>query len=561
MKEKGFTLIELLAVIVILAVIALIATPLIMGVIDEAKDGANKRSVQSIRDGAETFLLSKKTLDSNYTFNMNDYQFKGNQFGKGTTDERINIVFNDQDEASVAVYENNKCYYILAGSNEVQSETGLDKQQCLEKAGAVEIVEKPLLPEIEKKLCTTDKTTECYKTEGDEYIYTGASGTVGVNWLWYGGHQWRIIKVNKTTGRYTLITSYPVTSIQWQSSVANGPSLEESYVGDWLNNVFVASLPTNVQSKLENMTYTRKVYNGSSAVEEEVSNVKVRLLTENEYTTYGGTDSYLDIKDYWWLADIYNASYVRGVNNSGDNSNLYFPSAQYGVRAIVEISDITITEGDGALSAPYIGNTSKATNVSDIAVGEYINVPNSAGGTYLARVVKHDQNGTKVILNGLYSESEFGSNATFSTSSTIYTGALTEFKNSLDSNYFDSTNRNFNMTVYPNGANYADTTTMFNGNIGLPSVGEMFSCNDIDMNTDSTVKTFVDTNKILNPTLNSNYWLMNAYSPSYVRNVDDGGYLSNYSPSNTYGVRATWYISDITITGGNGTPSAPYTLK
>ena len=33
MKEKGFTLIELLAVIVILAIIALIATPIILGII------------------------------------------------------------------------------------------------------------------------------------------------------------------------------------------------------------------------------------------------------------------------------------------------------------------------------------------------------------------------------------------------------------------------------------------------------------------------------------------------------------------------------------------------
>lgn len=40
MKSKGFTLIELLAVIVILAVIALIATPLIMGTITKAKKNA-----------------------------------------------------------------------------------------------------------------------------------------------------------------------------------------------------------------------------------------------------------------------------------------------------------------------------------------------------------------------------------------------------------------------------------------------------------------------------------------------------------------------------------------
>ncbi len=38
--KKGFTLIELLAVIVILSIIALIATPMILGVIETTKKGA-----------------------------------------------------------------------------------------------------------------------------------------------------------------------------------------------------------------------------------------------------------------------------------------------------------------------------------------------------------------------------------------------------------------------------------------------------------------------------------------------------------------------------------------
>ena len=45
MNRKGFTLIELLSVIVILAVIALISVPLILGVIDKAKKSAFKDSV------------------------------------------------------------------------------------------------------------------------------------------------------------------------------------------------------------------------------------------------------------------------------------------------------------------------------------------------------------------------------------------------------------------------------------------------------------------------------------------------------------------------------------
>jgi len=46
MNKKGFTLIELLAVIVVLAIIALIATPIVMGVIEKAQVGANERSVE-----------------------------------------------------------------------------------------------------------------------------------------------------------------------------------------------------------------------------------------------------------------------------------------------------------------------------------------------------------------------------------------------------------------------------------------------------------------------------------------------------------------------------------
>ena len=51
--KKGFTLIELLAVIVILAVIALIATPMILGVIDSAKKGAAESSTYGYVDAIE----------------------------------------------------------------------------------------------------------------------------------------------------------------------------------------------------------------------------------------------------------------------------------------------------------------------------------------------------------------------------------------------------------------------------------------------------------------------------------------------------------------------------
>ena len=246
----------------------------------------------------------------------------------------------------------------------------------------------------------------------------------------------------------------------------------------------------------------------------------------------------------FWLADIHSShTLVRSIFiNRGLNADI--PTTANSIKPVIEISYVTILEGDGVLTVPYIGNTSKATSVSDIAIGEYISIPKSDGGTYLARVVKHDQDGTKVILNGLYTESVFGSSPTFSTSSTVYTEALTEFKNSLDSTYFDSVNRSFNMTMYPFGGNYTSTTTMFNGNIGLPSVGEMFSGNDINIGPS---KTFVDLTKIYGNTIVVYYWLINPYDLTDIISVNYAGYFSYSNVTQGYGVRPTWYVKNVNI--------------
>ena len=65
-NSKGFTLIELLAVIVILAVIALIATPLIMGVIDDARKGSAKNGaygyVKALENTVATEMIKDTTI-------------------------------------------------------------------------------------------------------------------------------------------------------------------------------------------------------------------------------------------------------------------------------------------------------------------------------------------------------------------------------------------------------------------------------------------------------------------------------------------------------------------
>ena len=70
MKKNGFTLIELLAVIVILAIIALIATPIILGIINDARKESNERSAElyasAVRNAIATYQLTGTKAPSSF---------------------------------------------------------------------------------------------------------------------------------------------------------------------------------------------------------------------------------------------------------------------------------------------------------------------------------------------------------------------------------------------------------------------------------------------------------------------------------------------------------------
>ena len=72
-NKKGFTLIELLAVIVVLAIIALIATPIVMNTIKNAKKGAAERTADNYIKQVETAVAESRidgTKIANGTYNI-----------------------------------------------------------------------------------------------------------------------------------------------------------------------------------------------------------------------------------------------------------------------------------------------------------------------------------------------------------------------------------------------------------------------------------------------------------------------------------------------------------
>ncbi len=116
MKEKGFTLIELLAVIVILAIIALIATPLILNTIDTAKKGAFKSTAYGLIQAAEQEYYTKQlngiiVEETTYEFNNGVETITGNLelVYKGQKPRNGTIVIRTDGKVGVAIDDGTWC--------------------------------------------------------------------------------------------------------------------------------------------------------------------------------------------------------------------------------------------------------------------------------------------------------------------------------------------------------------------------------------------------------------------------------------------------------------------
>ena len=98
-KNKGFTLVELLAVIVILALIALIATPIILNVINDAKKQAAKDSAYGYMDAVEKYIVSSELEDKSIkdgTYRVEDLNSMGVSV-KGSIPDNGNIEIKNKE--------------------------------------------------------------------------------------------------------------------------------------------------------------------------------------------------------------------------------------------------------------------------------------------------------------------------------------------------------------------------------------------------------------------------------------------------------------------------------
>ncbi len=583
MRKKGFTLIELLAVIIILAIIALIATPIILNVIEDARKSAGKSEAQMIYTGINNYCATsamKSQLDETEDICADGV----------TTEEVSKMVSLGNAEVLEVEYSNGKVTNLVVNSNAHKftlcgdGSFAMDDEVCNidETGGDVALVGSP----IEEKAKELVYENNACKTDGTTYQYMGGcyiKGNPNNNYIWYSGFLWRIMGIN-ADGTIRMITDENVTAIPWGAR-GTAQDWDGSHAKDWLNNYFYPRLKGNniitEQVWCSETTTSRSSARTNCTTNLSTEAAKVGLLTLDEYNLAGGSSSYLNIKQWQWTMTPYSSSRAWSVRSRGDASSNSV-TLTGGLRAVINVnSDVTITGGNGTLGAtwssqtgPYILNEDKSVEVTGklnekATSGEYVLF---VGRKY--RVVDKDSNGnTKLILDSYYEETEgtvydmsYGSNNTFSKDTGIGQKLNSDVLNWLTNNSeSEKAKLVSDYTWYQNNFDYGNSYTVsleeenptrsIEATVGLIRIGEMLSGQSSSILTKGYTTASSESNA-------DTYWTMTPYtSSSSAWYVSNDGNANVHSVSFPYGLRAVIVVnSDVTITGGNGTWSSPYEI-
>ena len=309
--KKGFTLIELLAVIVILAIIALIATPIILGIINDAREESNERSVElyasAVRNGIAAYQLreGKEVLPGTYNKD-NKLPFEPEYDGKVDCE---NVIISETGKVSL-----DKCT-VNGGTKEysygIEEESAVSKvcsiqQQDASKYSIGDVVtcnigETPdkfyVIADAELSATTIQMLTEknVHKTE---YRQSDSAGTVAFS----------------STNYWSSETTYPVDV--YDKGENNLKPIVDNYVS-YLNGSLIEDATGSL------LTYSQAENLGCSG-----SSITCSSAPSWVYSTTYWTGSANGTSLVW---DVYSDGYF----STGD---YYGGDGSFGVRPVITIS-------------------------------------------------------------------------------------------------------------------------------------------------------------------------------------------------------------------------------
>ncbi len=391
-KKKGFTLIELLAVIVVLSIIALITTPIIFNVIENAKIKSIEKSCYGVIDAVRTkYAEGLLNLNKITTGDVNELTVAGEKPIAGTW-----TIYNSKDSVEKGIkiegvkFASMKDYVCT----NVNSDGTINSNVTCTKEN--DVSSEPILKE--KLLGTNDSNVV---TSGDGlYSKTTSTGTtyyfkgaVENNYVKFADKVWRIVRINED-GTMRLITQDNVISSQKFNSAYN--TYDKMY---YTNSEIKTAVENWYKTNISDKGFDEKVVNGNYFCEQAkvvyntnytagsatvatkdnytpsfdcttdgngkgVVNGKVGLITIDEVLFAGGvigssSNFYLKNGSAYCMmspAGFYTYNdYARawGVVSAGRIGDFHVAS-NYGVRPVINLSADTLVTGSGTSSDPYV---------------------------------------------------------------------------------------------------------------------------------------------------------------------------------------------------------------
>ena len=331
-KNKGFTLVELLAVIVILALIALIATPIILNVINDAKKQAAKDSAYGYMDAVEKYIVSSELEDKSIqdrTYSVEELNSMGVSV-KGSTPDNGNIEIKN---SSVKSYDIGIDGYVVSNGK-------VDKVSTTKSfKNGTAVYYNP----VSREKCTG---------------YTEANSTTGKN---SGCMKWYVFNDKEGNATVNVILDHNTTAnVAWNSTGNNSEMKEvkiklEEDTKDWKNTARL--ITANEVAKITGYTSWGTNITGYpwfcfDTNQQDDTNDCAKAQGKSKYawlfdytkecTSYGCNVSDSSTWGYWTSTQYVNSIHVWFVARNGRLDVNSASSTGHGVRPVITISKSNI---------------------------------------------------------------------------------------------------------------------------------------------------------------------------------------------------------------------------
>ena len=365
--KKGFTLIELLAVIVILAIIALIATPIVLDIITDSKASAKERSIENIERAAKLYVVSEyETKNESAPSIITIGELKSKGYIQNTDEDEKSKVFVYMNDTDYIFYyegrDNLKDYKTLKSL--IESDTN----------------------HINKNVVVNGNTVNKIYGTKDEQLTMN-------NYVLYSGQLWEVVETNDTNNTIKLVSPVSLTSIAYGTT----NDWNSSWVKKWLNEYFYSKLERTDLIKdtefcIDPVDVTPDSYTKMTTCTNRVTE-KVGLLTYEDYIyaldgmTIQDGGSYLDEDEVSWLITPNSTSSNKNWHTYYENPSklsISYNTNTYGlgVRPVISIKDnVLVKSGKGTRDNPYIlsseRNLKENTKLNLGKVGDYVYIDES----------------------------------------------------------------------------------------------------------------------------------------------------------------------------------------